>query len=68
MNADTTMGRAKVRPGNFTTALRTDPLMDSAALAALERWCDSQAEAELNWLLKQSGLKPHSVATLVSML
>ena len=65
INADTTMGTRKLgrkilRP--LFERIRSWPV---PLLPALE-WCrDSEAEDELNWLPKQSGLKPHSVATLV---
>jgi hypothetical protein len=68
MNAYTTTGQARIRQRDIETILYTDPYVAGAALAALERQRDAQADAELDWVLKQHGVTPYAVATLVAPL
>jgi hypothetical protein len=68
MNAYTTMGQARIQQSDISNVLRTDCFTAGVSLAALEWQRGLQAEAELDRLLKQNGIKPHSVASLVSMI
>jgi hypothetical protein len=68
MNAYTTKGQARIRQRDIENILYTDSYVASAALAAHERQRDSQADAELSWLLKQNGVTPNPVSSLVSLL
>jgi hypothetical protein len=67
MNAYTTRGQARIQPSDLSAVMRAYPLVGTS-LAALERERGWQADAELERLLKQHGLKPHSPASLVSLL
>ncbi len=68
MNAYTTMGPARIKQRDVAAILSTHSYLDGASLAALERQRGWQAEAEVGWLLKQSGVLPASAASSVAML
>jgi hypothetical protein len=59
MNAYITQGQARIQQRDIATILLTDRFMAAAALAAMERQRGWQAEAEVDWLLKQNALTPH---------
>jgi hypothetical protein len=68
MNAYTTMGQARIQPRDIAAVQRAHRYMIGASLAALEQQRGWQAEAEVDWLLKQHGVMPQPstwrVATL----
>jgi hypothetical protein len=68
MNAYTTRSRARIRQSDLTNLLGADPLTAAASLRALEWRRGCEAEAELDWLLKQHGVVRQSAASSVSML
>jgi hypothetical protein len=68
MNAYTTRGEARIQPRDVSTALRMHGLTPGASLAALERQRGWQAEAEMERLLKQYGVKSSESTSLVSLL
>ena len=68
MNAYTTMGQARIQQRDIEAVLRVGRMTAAAHLAALERQRGWQAEAEVERLLKQHGLKPHSPASRVALL
>jgi hypothetical protein len=68
MNAYTTRTQARIRQSDLTNLLGADPLTAAASLRALEWTRGCQAEAELDWLLKQHGVRSHASASPVSML
>src|SRR5262245_44718370 len=65
MNDYTTMGRARITLRDIDGVLGVDGYTAGASLAALERQRNGQAAAEVAWLLKQSGARPHSSASPV---
>jgi hypothetical protein len=67
MNAYTTMGQARIQPRDFSAALRANQLA-GAPLAVFERQRGCQAEAEVNWLLKQNGVTSHTSISRVALL
>jgi|SRR5918994_3164831 hypothetical protein len=67
MNAYTTRGEARIQPRDVSTALRAHGLTLGASLAALERQRGWQAEAEVERLLKQYGVKPSASTSLFSL-
>ena len=68
MNPYTTMGQARIQQRDIDAVLFSDPSLFAVSLAALERQRGYQADAEVKWLLKQHGVKPHAAASLVSLL
>jgi Xaa-Pro aminopeptidase len=56
MNAYTTRSQARILPRDIAALHRADQYMIGASLAALERQREWQAEAEVDWLLKQHGV------------
>ena len=68
MNAYTTTGQARIQSRDIEAVLRANRFMAGAALAAFERQRGCQAEVEVEWLLKHSGVTPQPstwrVATL----
>ena len=67
MNAYTTRGQARIQPRDIAAVMRAYPLA-GASLAGLERQRGCQAEAELDWLLKQHGVTPQERASRVALL
>ncbi len=67
MNAYTTMGQARIQPRDFSAVLRANQLA-GAPLAVFERQRGCQAEAEVNWLLKQNGVTSHTSISRVALL
>jgi hypothetical protein len=67
MNAYT-RSQARILPRDIAALYRADQYMIGASLAALERHREWQAEAEVDWLLKQYGVTPQPRASRVSML
>ena len=67
MNAYTTMGQARIQPRDFSAVLRATQLA-GAPLAVFERQRGCQAEAEVNWLLKQNGVTSHTSMSRVALL
>ncbi len=67
MNAYTTRGQARIQPSDLSAVMRAYPLLGSS-LAALEWQRGCQAEAEVNWLLKRSGVTPQAGASFLSLL
>jgi hypothetical protein len=68
MNAYTTRSEARIQQSDITAILRADAFLAGASLAALERQRGWQAEAEVERLLKQCGVKSSANTSLVSML
>jgi hypothetical protein len=68
MDLSTTRGQARLQQRDIETALRAEAFLTGACLAALERQRGWQAEAELDWLLKQHGLASHVAAAHFAML
>lgn len=68
MNAYTTMGQARIQPRDLEAVLRANRYLVGASLAAFERQRGWQAEAEVAWLLQQSGDKPRASTSLVAQL
>ena len=68
MNAYTTMGQARIQQRDIDAVLFTDASLAAVSLAALERQRGYQADAEVEWLLKQHDVTPHAAASLVSLL
>jgi hypothetical protein len=68
MNAYTTMGQSRIQQHDISNVLHTHGYRAGDFLAGLERRRDWQAEAEVNWLLKQHGVTRKSAALLVSAL
>jgi hypothetical protein len=68
MNAYTTRGRARIRQSDLAKVLDANPLTAAASLRALEWRRGCEAEAELEWLLKQHGVLPQATASPLSML
>ncbi|MCD6057444.1 MAG: hypothetical protein K0R44_437 [Thermomicrobiales bacterium] len=68
MNAYTTMGQARIQPRDMAAVRPANRVMVGGSLAGLERERGWQAEAEVDWLLKQHGVMPQPstwrVATL----
>ena len=67
MNAYTTTSQARIQPRDFSAVLRANGLA-GAPLAGLERQRECQAEAEVDWLLKQHGVRPRVRASRVMRL
>ena len=67
MDAYTTTSQARIQPRDFSAVLRANQLV-GASLAGLERQRGCQADAEMSWLLKHTGGRPNSSASLVSIL
>jgi hypothetical protein len=67
MNAYTTRGQARIQTHNIAAVMRAYPLVGSS-LAALERERGWQAEAEVDWLLKQNGVTAQARTLFVSRL
>jgi hypothetical protein len=65
MNAYTTMGQARIQPRDFSAVLRANGLA-GASLVALERQRGCQAEAEVAWRLKHTGVTPHASTSRVA--
>ena len=68
MNAYSTRGQARIQPRDVSTALRTPGIARGASLAALESQRGWQAEAEVERLLKQYGVKPRASTSHLSLL
>ena len=68
MNAYTTRGEARIQPRDLSAALRNHGLNPGSALAVLEKQREWQAEAEVERLLKQYGVKSSGSTSLVSLL
>ena len=68
MNPYTTMGQSRIQQRDIDAVLFTDVSLVAVSLAALERQRGYQADAEVEWLLKQHGVTPHAAASLVSLL
>ena len=64
MNAYTTMGQPRITLRDVAGVLGVDGYTAGAALATLERQRNGQAEAEVAWLLKQSGATTRPNAAL----
>jgi hypothetical protein len=67
MNAYETRGEARIQPRDISTALRAQGLSPGASLWALEKQRGWQAEAEVERLIKQYGVKPSPSTSLVSL-
>jgi hypothetical protein len=67
MNAYTTRSQARILPRDIAALYRADQYMIGASLAALERQREWQAEAEVDWLLKQHGATVHARTSRVSI-
>jgi hypothetical protein len=67
MNPYTTWTRARIQPRDMTRALLADPFTAATSLTVLERIRAAQAEAEVDWLLKEHGVVPASVASRIAM-
>ena len=68
MNAYTTRGQARIQQQDISNVLDSHGYRAGAVLALLERTRGWQAEAEVNWLLKQHDAAPRSTASFVSVL
>jgi hypothetical protein len=68
MNAYTTRGEARIQPRDLSTALRIHGLNPGSALAVLEKQRGWQAEAEMERVLKQYGVKASGTTSLVALL
>jgi hypothetical protein len=68
MNAYTTRGEAKIQQSDITAILRANAFLAGTSLASLERHRGWQAEAEVEQLLKQCGVKSSASTSLVSLL
>jgi hypothetical protein len=68
MNAYTTRTQSRIRQSDLTNLLGAGSITAAASLRALEWTRGCQAEAELDWLLKQHGVRPQASAAPVSML
>ena len=67
MNTYTTRSQARILPRDIAALHRADQYMIGASLAALERQREWQAEAEVDWLLKQHGVTVHARTSRVSI-
>jgi len=67
MNAYSTRGEARIQQRDVSAALRANGLTPGASLAALERQRGWQAEAEVERLLKQYGVKSSASTSRVSL-
>jgi hypothetical protein len=67
MNPYTTMGQACIQQRDIEAVLRENGLLAATQLAALERRRGYQAEAEMNWLLKQYGVTPPAASSRVAL-
>jgi hypothetical protein len=68
MNAYTTTGQARIQPRDIAAVQRAHRYMIGASLAALEQQRGWQAEAEVDWLLRQSNVEPDASTSRVSTL
>ena len=68
MNAYTTRGEARIQPRDLSVALGMHGLNPGSTLAALEKQRGWQAEAEVERLLKQYGVKSSGSTSLLSLL
>jgi|SRR5215213_9095571 len=70
MNAYTTRGQARIQQRDIAVILRASAgsYVAAASLAGLERQRGWQANAEVEWLLKQNRVSPQASAPRVSML
>jgi hypothetical protein len=68
MNAYTTTSHARVQQRDIEAVLRANRFMAGAALSAFERQRGCQAEAEIDWLMKQHGITPQAHTPFVSLL
>ena len=68
MNAYATRGEARIPPRDLSAALRMQGLNPGSTLAALEKQRGWQAEAEVERLIKQYGVKPSPSTSLVSLI
>ena len=68
MNAYTTRGQARIQSRDIAAIQRSHRYMIGASLAALERQRGWQAEAEVDWLLRQTRVEPDASASRVSLL
>jgi hypothetical protein len=67
MNPYTTMGQARIQQRDIETIVRPVGLLAATELAALERRRGYQAEAEVDWLLKQYGVTPPAASSRVAL-
>jgi hypothetical protein len=67
MNPYTTMGQARIQQRDIETIVRANGLLAATELAALERRRGYQAEAEVDWLLKQYGVTPPAASSRVAL-
>ena len=68
MNPYTTTGQARIQQRDIEAILGQDAFLAATQLAALERQRGYQADAEVNWLLKQYGIKPPTVRSRIAVL
>jgi hypothetical protein len=68
MNAYTRTGQARIQPHDIAAVRPANRFMVGGSRAGLEWLRDCQAEAEVNWRLKQHGVMPHARTSFVSML
>lgn len=68
MNPNTTTSQARMRPRDMHGNQRANSYLAGAALPTLERRHGWQAEAEIEWLLKQNGVTSRARVPVVSML
>jgi hypothetical protein len=68
MNAYTTTGQARIQPRDIAAVQRAHRYMIGASLAALEQQRGWQAEAEVDWLLRQGSVEPDASTARVSTL
>jgi hypothetical protein len=68
MNAYTTRSQSRIQPGDFAAVRPANRFMVGGSLAGLEQQCGWQAEAKVNWLLKQHGVVSKASTSIVSML
>ena len=67
MNAYSVMGQSRIQQHDISAVLRTHGCRAGAFLAELEKQRGWQADAEMGWLLEQSGVTSESVASLLAM-
>ena len=66
MNPYTTPTRMRIQPQDLANAVFSDAFIATAKLTGLERQRGWQAEAEMDRLLKQHGVKPPWAASLIT--
>jgi hypothetical protein len=64
MNPYATRGQARIRQRDIDGLVRTYGFLTAASLAEIERQRGRQAEAEVEWLLKQHGVRLNAAARL----